>query len=740
MSVHARRWRAAVAVLAASAVWLIEGQSGSPSEEAYRHNNLGVAQLERYDFRAAADAFQQALTIEPTLTIARLNLAIARFYEGEQEAAATDASAVAAALPRSPHAHYVSGLIARAANRSADAQASFQRALEIDPEDVGSRIQLAQIHTAERRYAEAAALSEAALSREPFNATAAYGLATALVRAGECTAGEAAMARFQALRDNPAAVTYSNNYLAQGRYGEALMSTGLEVELVSAATPAARFVDATTEMFGEDDPRGRMTFVDADNDGDLDAVIASSAGLTLLTNDGGRFARRRSIDASVRDGVGAIAGDYNNDGRPDIFVMASAANRLYRHEPDGSFSRVPVDAGSAGLNAEGVTAAFADIDHDGDLDIFFSSPNRVLRNNGNGTFTDAAAATGLSGTTPLTAVIPTDYDNRRDIDLLLVPSRGMPALFANRRDGTFHDVASQTGLPGDGRYTAAATGDLNKDGAPDFVLAASSSAAMVATSTGGGRFSIAAAPDDTSGATAVQVFDYDGDGLLDLFALTRGGPRLWRSLGSSWSDVTAASLPAALVEPGEIAIAMAVGDVDTDGDYDVIVHLQSGGVRFWRNTQPAGVPRPQSIRVRLDARVSNRSAIGAKVDLRAGSLRDRFEVSAAAPPVAPADVVFGLGRRPRGDVVRVLWPSGILQAETDPDRTITIVELDRKPSSCPLLFHGTVLDSSSSPISWEAAKWARGSRPASVTRPIRTNMCDCAATSSRRGTAATSCA
>ena len=673
------------ALFLVSVTWLSEGQSPSPSEDAYRYNNLGVAQLERYDFRAAAGAFQQALAIEPTLTVARLNLAIARFYEGEHDAAAADASVVAAALPRSPHAHYVSGLIARAANRSADAHASFQRALELDPEDVGSRIQLAQIHIAERRYAEAAALAEAALSREPFNATAAYGLATALVRAGERAAGEAAMARFQTLRDNPAAVTYSNNYLAQGRYGEALMSTGLEAELVTATTPATRFIDATAEIFGEDDPRGRLTLVDADNDGDLDAVIASSAGLTLLTNDGGRFARRRSIDASVRDGLGLIAGDYNNDGRPDMFVVASATTRLYRHEPDGSFSRVAVDAGSAGVNAEGATAAFADIDHDGDLDIFFSSPNRVLRNNGNGTFTDATAATGLSGTTPLTAVIPTDYDNRRDIDLLLVPSRGMPALFANRRDGTFHDVANQTGLPGDGRYTAAATGDLNKDGAPDFVLAASASAAIVATSTGGGRFLVAVAPDGTSGATAVQVFDYDGDGLLDLFALTPGGPRLWRSLGSSWSDVTVASL-SALGDPGDPAITMAVGDIDADGDHDVIAHLQSGRVRFWRNTQPAGVARPPSIRVRLDARVSNRSGIGAKVDLRAGSLRERFEVSAATPPAGPADVVFGLGRRPRGDVVRVLWPSGILQAETDPDRAITIVELDRKPSSCPFLF------------------------------------------------------
>ncbi len=694
MKTRAVLWMAALLVV--SVTWLIKGQSGAPREDAYRHNNLGVAHLERYDFRAAAGAFRQALAIDPTLTIARLNLAIAGLYDGTHDAAAADAASVVASLPRSPHGHYVSGLIARAENRTTDAAAAFRRTLDIDPEDVGSRIQLAHIYAADRRYTEAITLFEAALTREPFNATAAYGLATALVRRGDRAAGETAMARFQAMRDNPAAVTYSNNYLEQGRYGEALASTGLEIELVDVSTPAIRFVDATAAVFGDTDPRGGVSLVDADRDGDLDAVLTSSVGVMLATNDAGRFARRRIIDASFSDGLGSVAGDYDNDGRSDIFVIGRTASRLYRQQPNGSFAGVALDVGGppspsaiarqAGVSAETAAAAFADIDHDGDLDIVLSTPTRVLRNNGNGTFTNAAADTGLAGTAPLTAIIPTDYDNRRDIDVLFVPSRGVPALFANRRDGTFHDVARQAGLPGDAEYTSAATGDLNKDGAPDFVFATSASAAIVATSTGTGRFALAAAPDQTAAATALQMFDYDGDGLLDLFAFTRSGPQLWRSLGSSWSDVTSASLPASLVEPGDLATAMAVGDIDADGDYDVIAHLQSGRLRFWRNTVPAGSVRPASVRVRLDARASNRSAVGAKIDLRAGSLRDRFEVSAATPPAAPADVVFGLGRRARADVVRVLWPSGILQAETDPARAITIVELDRKPSSCPFLF------------------------------------------------------
>ena len=109
----------------------------------------------------------------------------------------------------------------------------------------------------------------------------------------------------------------------------------------------------------------------------------------------------------------------------------------------------------------------------------------------------------------------------------------------------------------------------------------------------------------------------------------------------------------------------------------------------------------RSLRVRLTSRVSNRSAVGAKIEMRAGSLRQQHETYAATPAPAPADVLFGLGDRAGADVVRVLWPSGILQAETggEPggDRTrpastgvltnvLKIEELDRKPSSCPYLY------------------------------------------------------
>src|SRR6187431_292916 len=220
------------------------GGASAARERAYRENNVGVARLEQYDYREAAASFRRALEADSRLAAARLNLAIALLYDSQLDEADREARAAADQMPSAPQPPYVRGLIARLAGRDDDAAASFQRVLAIDPGDVGASIQLGQSLIAVRRNDEAIAMLQEAVKAEPFNATAAYGLATALTRAGREDSRQA-MARFQQLRDNPASVTYSSAYLGQGRYAEALASTGLEPELIDAATPTVSFVDAT---------------------------------------------------------------------------------------------------------------------------------------------------------------------------------------------------------------------------------------------------------------------------------------------------------------------------------------------------------------------------------------------------------------------------------------------------------------------------------------------------------------
>jgi tetratricopeptide (TPR) repeat protein len=650
-------------------------------EEAYRENNVGVARLERYDFAGAATSFRRALELDPGVAIARLNLAIALRYGGQIDAAQRDAEAAAQAMPDAPQAQYALGLVARAADRGEQAMAQFRRVLALDPNDVGSRVQLAQILLTRQQYAEAIELFDAALRLEPFNATAAYGLAMALTRSGDRERGAQALQQFEQLRNDPAAITYSSTYLEEGRYGEAITSTGLEPELVDRSIPGVSFSDATRDLLGGAmDVRG-ITLFDADVDGDLDLALIAADKVRIRSNVRGRLVREAANVTVGNAGNldAAAAGDYDNDGLPDLFVLSASGGALLHQATRGAWR---VASGLPPIRATS-SVAWADLDHDGDLDIVTGAP-QLLRNNGNGSFTDVTAEARLTDAPPAAAIVPTDYDNRRDIDVLFVAAQRSPALFRNVRDGTFRNVASDAGLTADDRYRAVAAGDLNKDGFSDFFFVGPGAAGRFAMSDGAGRFALLDAPPTTADGAAALFIDYDKDGVLDVLVATARGPVLLRQVGGEWTDVTARALPNNLGVEGDTPVALSAGDLDGDGDTDLVARLSSGQIRAWRNDSGT---QHDSLTVRLTPRVSNRSAIAAKVDIRAGSLSQRLETIAATPAVAPSDLVFGLGARRAADAVRVLWPAGILQAETAlTARAVTITELDRKPSSCPFLY------------------------------------------------------
>jgi tetratricopeptide (TPR) repeat protein len=694
---RSRPLRAIVLVLPALAAlpWSFSAPSASsavksPSEDAYRANNLGVALLEQFDYPAAAEAFRRALAADAGLGLARLNLAIALYNARDLEGAQREARLATQALPDRPHPHYVLGLVAKAENRTEDAIASFQRVAEMDPGDVGANVNLGQMYMQVRRYPDAIAVFRRAVAAEPYSQTAVYNLGIALTRAGQRAEGEQVMERFKALRDSGYRTVLGQNYLEQGRYAEALSSTGAEADLVSRDTPAARFAEASADALPAElrasSGASQLALADLDADGDLDLVVAGTAGLRVWRNDKGRFA-----DAGALAGgpyLAVVAGDFDNDGRADLLALGAERLALFRQEGPLRFQDVTAAAG-LGAPAPGTRAlAFSDCDHDGDLDVV---AGRLWRNNGNGTFADVTAAAGLDRDAPPVALVPTDFDNRRDVDLLLAPASAPVRLYRNMRDGTFRDVAAEVGLRD--RAGAVAAGDVNKDEYTDFYLGGADGPGVVALSDGRGRFGASAAPATLTGARAAQFLDYDADGLLDLLALTGGGPRLLRNVGGSWVDVGTAALAGIGGEDGR---ALASGDLDGDGDTDVLV-LGSGGVTLLRND---GGGRKHTVRVRLTAQVSNRSSVGAKVEARAGSLRQKLETYAASPAPAPADVVFGLGPRAAADAVRVLWPAGILQTETAMAAAdgrpaaagapllgaTTITELDRKPSSCPYLY------------------------------------------------------
>ncbi len=727
----------ALALLFLPREWLVVESNSQTSaaarEEAYRANNLGVALLEQFKHKEGADQFRRALSLDSKLILARINLAIALFNIPDLPAAQKEASSVASAASEMPQAHYILGLIAKQQGNVPEGIAAFQRVLKIDARDVATNIQLGQLYIQQRKYPEAIAALRIALAEEPYNGTALYNLGTALLRSGERAEGQRVMQEFQKLRDSGAATIVGQSYLEQGRYAEAVTSTGAEPDLVNRNTPQVVFTDATKGVVPptKREPKeeiesffklteittslhGGPTLFDYDGDGDLDLFEIYYTTLRLYRNDAGKFTNvteqtgvfANRANEPENEVFGAVAADFDNDGKPDLFLITQSGLYLYRNEGNGKFTDATAAAKIPSYSHVAISAAFVDVDHDGDLDIFIAglwprvtksqssspgqsgAPNLLLRNNGDGTFTDITAAAGVAGGGRSVAVVPTDYDNRRDVDLLVVNYGAAPQLYRNLRDGSFRDVAAEVGLDLKGNYTSVAAADVNKDEYTDFFFGSDDAPGQFAMSDGRGRFTVSAAPPATKGTLSAQFLDYDNDGLLDLVTVSAEGLRVHRNVGNAWIDVTdhaAKELPK-LIGP------LAAADLDGDGDTDLILRAYDGHLRFLRND---GGNRNPSLNVQLSGQVSNRSGIGSKIEARAGSLRQKLEAYAATPAPAPADFVFGIGPRERVDTVRILWPSGVVQAETEfkaPEKskplafTLPVTELDRKPSSCPFLY------------------------------------------------------
>ena len=731
-------------------------------EDAYRANNIGVALLEQFKHKEGAEAFRNALKIDPKLNLARINLSIALFNVPDLPAAQREAQNAAAVAPEVPQPYYILGLIAKLQSKPDEALAAFQRVLKLDPGDVGTNINVGQIYSQQRKYPEAIAAFRLALAAEPYNATALYNLGQALMRAGQRDEGLKTTERFRQLRERGSATVIGQNYLEQGRYAEAIASTGAEPDLVDRTIPPVSFTNATavvlqgalaqgfapastpSSIFGRqietsnwnDASRqalaavlgGSVTLFDIDGDGSLDLFWATDTAQHLF-----RSAEGKLVDVTQQSGalaakfggkpIGAVTGDFDNDGKADLFIMRDGGLSLYHNDGAGKFSDVTSTAGIPAYPFLPSSVAFVDVDHDGDLDIFIAgladlsqapkgrssavfpsdfagAPNLLLRNDGNGKFSDVTVASKLNAVGRAVAVIPTDFNNRRDMDLLVVSYGKAPELFSNQRDGTFRDVSKEVGLDIEGHWSCAAAGDVNKDGYTDFILGQADGPALLAVSDGKERFKTSPLPAGSEAARAIQFLDYDNDGLLDCVMIADKGLRVWRNVGNGWMD-TSESAVAADLGGGSSALgagrALAAGDIDSDGDTDILFLSASGVLRFGRND---GGNRNHSLGVKLIGKVSNRSSVGTKIEVRAGSLLQKIETSSASPAAGPADILFGLGKRLTADAVRVIWPAGIVQAETDiagtanagtsnPKTsflTLNITELDRKPSSCPYLY------------------------------------------------------
>jgi hypothetical protein len=471
-------------------------------------------------------------------------------------------------------------------------------------------------------------------------------------------------------------------------------------------------------------------FFDADGDGWSDIFLVNSRSWTpgakkstsalYRNNKNGTFTditAGSGLDAQLY-AIGVAVGDYDNDGRDDLYVTALEGDRLYRNLGGGHFRDVAKTSGIH--NADfGTSAAWFDYDKDGRLDLFVANyvqwsqktdvscsldgknksyctpesykgtSSRLFHNLGNGRFADVTVKAGVGDPTSKSlGVAVVDYDNDGWPDLFVANDTQPNKLYHNNKNGTFTDRAMTAGvaLSDDGSARGAMGvdfADYDRSGRYHILVGNFSNQMLGLYHNEGSGLFIDEAPGSAVGreslrslAFGVFFFDYDLDGYPDILAanghieeqIARVQPKihyeepplLFRNVGGKRFENVSSNVGPAFMKP-MVARGVIYSDYDHDGDLDVLFTTSNGPARLLRND---GGNKNHWLTVRTRGAKSNRDGIGAVVRIESASGKQWSTVHSGSTYASQSDLAltFGLGSDPSVKTVQVEWPSGVKQS------------------------------------------------------------------------------
>ncbi len=434
-------------------------------------------------------------------------------------------------------------------------------------------------------------------------------------------------------------------------------------------------------------------------------------------------------------GFGATVGDYDNDGRPDLFVTRFGSYGLYRNKGDGTFEDATDRAGLGGPRDWPTSSAFADLDGDGDLDLYVchylawdarnptlcrdprsadrivscmplgfpAMPDHLFRNDG-GRFVDVTAEAGIVDRDGRgLGVVAADLDDDGRLDLFVANDMTANLLFRNLGGLKFEEIGHAAGVAcnADGGYQAGmgiACGDLDGDGRPDLAVTNFfGESTTFYRNLGHATFADATAavglkaPSRFLLGFGAVFLDVDNDGRLDLATanghihdLRPGIPYpMPAQLLTGGPDGRLTDVTPRIGEPWtvpRIGRGLAAADLDNDGRVDLLLVSQNTPLAFFHNqTQDAG----HFLTLRLEGTTSNRDAVGARVTVTAGGRRQTAWRTGGGSYASASDprLHFGLGSAPVADDVEIRWPSGRVQrlGKLAADRAYHVREGDPQP-------------------------------------------------------------